>query len=68
VELLGRFDVLEEHSGTGCRRAAPLATKRAYKDSLRKLQVELRKLPRPLIQCDDKILIIFEGRGAAGKV
>ena len=38
-----------------------------YKDSLRKLQIELVKLQRHFIQCDDKILIIFEGRDAAGK-
>ncbi len=41
--------------------------KQAYKDSLHKLQIELVKLQRHFIQCDDKILIIFEGRDAAGK-
>lgn len=40
--------------------------KQAYKDSLNKLQIELVKLQRHFIQCDDKILIIFEGRDAAG--
>ena len=38
-----------------------------YKDSLRKLQIELVKLQRHFIQCDDKILILFEGRDTAGK-
>lgn len=42
-------------------------SKKIYKDSLRKLQVELVKLQRHFIHCDDKILIIFEGRDAAGK-
>ena len=41
--------------------------KNDYKDSLRKLQIELVKLQRHFIRCDDKILIIFEGRDAAGK-
>lgn len=42
-------------------------SKKAYKDNLRKLQIELVKLQRHFIQCDDKILVIFEGRDAAGK-
>ncbi|MDP2031434.1 MAG: polyphosphate kinase 2 [Thiobacillus sp.] len=46
---------------------APAIPKKAYKDSLHKLQVELVKLQRHFIKCDDKILIIFEGRDAAGK-
>lgn len=41
--------------------------KRTYKDSLHQLQVELVKLQRHLIDCDDKILIILEGRDASGK-
>ena len=52
----------KESSGT-----APEMPKQAYKDGLHKLQVELVKLQRHFIQCDDKILIIFEGRDAAGK-
>jgi polyphosphate kinase len=46
---------------------APSITKKAYKDSLPKLQVELVKLQRHFIKCDDKILIILEGRDASGK-
>lgn len=42
-------------------------SQKAYKDSLRKLQIELVKLQRHFISCDDKILILFEGRDAAGK-
>ena len=42
-------------------------SKKVYKDSLHLLQVELVKLQRHFIQCNDKILIIFEGRDAAGK-
>lgn len=42
-------------------------SKKAYKDKLRKLQVELVKLQRHFIECDDKILIILEGRDASGK-
>jgi polyphosphate kinase len=46
---------------------APGISKKAYKDRLRQLQVELVKLQRHFIKCKDKILIIFEGRDASGK-
>jgi polyphosphate kinase len=42
-------------------------SKKTYKDSLHKLQVELVKLQRHLINSNDKILIILEGRDASGK-
>ncbi len=45
----------------------PSISKKAYKDTLRKLQVELVKLQRHFIRCNDKILIILEGRDASGK-
>ncbi len=46
---------------------APLISAKSYKDSLRKLQIELVKLQRHFIKCNDKILIILEGRDASGK-
>ena len=46
---------------------APADSKKSYQDSLRKLQVELVKLQRHFIKCNDKILIILEGRDASGK-
>ena len=46
---------------------APSDSKKTYKDSLRRLQIELVKLQRHFIECDDKILIILEGRDASGK-
>ncbi len=54
----------KELQNTGHALAIP---KRTYKDSLRKLQVELVKLQRHFIECNDKILIILEGRDASGK-
>lgn len=45
----------------------PSISKEIYKDTLRKLQVELVKLQRHFIGCNDKILIILEGRDASGK-
>jgi polyphosphate kinase 2 len=45
----------------------PSISKKVYKDTLRKLQVELVKLQRHFIECNDKILIILEGRDASGK-
>lgn len=46
---------------------APSISKKSYKDTLSKLQIELVKLQRHFIKCDDKILIILEGRDASGK-
>lgn len=43
------------------------AKKQAYKDTLQRLQIELVKLQRDIIANHDRILIIFEGRDAAGK-
>ncbi|WP_240602848.1 hypothetical protein [Paracoccus endophyticus] len=40
---------------------------KGYKDTLRDLQVELVKLQRHVIKNDLRILILFEGRDAAGK-
>ena len=42
-------------------------SKKDYRGTLRKLQIELVKLQRHFIKCDDKILIILEGRDASGK-
>lgn len=42
-------------------------SKSVYKRQLRNLQIELVKLQRHFIAGNDKILIIFEGRDAAGK-
>ena len=53
----------KEESSEDARSSA----KKVYKDNLRKLQVELVKLQRHFIKCDDKILIILEGRDASGK-
>lgn len=44
-----------------------MGKKSHYKVELHKLQIELVKLQRHFIKCDDKILVIFEGRDAAGK-
>src|SRR5574340_81174 len=47
--------------------SAPEISKKDYEDTLYKLQIELVKLQRYFIKCNNKILIIFEGRDAAGK-
>src|SRR3954463_8635590 len=49
------------------RKHAKSAGKKTYKQQLHALQVELVKLQRHLIERNDKILVIFEGRDAAGK-
>lgn len=42
-------------------------SKEDYKKTLHKLQIELVKLQKHFIECNDKILIILEGRDASGK-
>ena len=49
------------------RAHAPAIGKKSYKQDLHQLQVELVKLQRHFINCNDKILIILEGRDASGK-
>jgi polyphosphate kinase len=41
--------------------------KSSYKAALESLQIELVKLQRHFIGCGDRILVVFEGRDAAGK-
>ena len=45
----------------------PANAKHDYKQALRKLQIELVKLQRHAIAHDERILVILEGRDAAGK-
>jgi polyphosphate kinase 2 len=42
-------------------------SKKDYRADLRVLQIELVKLQRHFIRCGDKILVLIEGRDAAGK-
>jgi polyphosphate kinase 2 len=43
------------------------SSKYSYRESLLLLQIELVKLQRHFITCDEKILVILEGRDTAGK-
>ena len=47
--------------------ATPFISLEDYEAQLHLLQVELVKLPRHFIGCGDKILVLLEGRDAAGK-
>jgi len=51
----------------GVAETAATMSNEIYKDTLHKLQAELVKLQQHFIKCNDKILIIFEGRDASGK-
>jgi polyphosphate kinase 2 len=42
-------------------------TRDQYEDELRVLQIELVKLQKHFLCCNDKILVVFEGRDASGK-
>jgi polyphosphate kinase 2 len=54
-------------NGMGIETEMPKISKKEYEETLYRLQIELVKLQRHFIQCNDKILVIFEGRDAAGK-
>ena len=43
------------------------AAKKEYKQTLQQLQIGMVNLQKHLIKCDDKILILLEGRDAAEK-
>ena len=42
-------------------------SKKEYEETLYRLQIELVKLQRHLIKSNDRIMVVFEGRDAAGK-
>jgi polyphosphate kinase 2 len=52
---------------TGAKGKKRAARSDRYKSQLHALQVELVKLQRHIIRRNDKILVVFEGRDAAGK-
>lgn len=60
--MMGKKILQKESNGM-----RPSISKEEYKNTLRKLQIELVKLQKHLIECNDKILIIMEGRDASGK-
>lgn len=47
--------------------ATPPLSKDEYRSALHSLQIELVKLQNHFISCNDKILVLIEGRDAAGK-
>lgn len=49
------------------RQQSASVSKRDYRTGLHALQIELVKLQKHFIRCNDKILVLFEGRDAAGK-
>jgi len=51
----------------GGQKGAPGISKDDYSVQLRMLQIELVKLQRHFINCGERILVILEGRDAAGK-
>ena len=57
----------KENQGYDRSNDSPVASHQAYKAELRLLQIELVKLQRHVISHGNKILIVLEGRDAAGK-
>lgn len=57
----------QKSNETESRGPAPDISKKDYKETLHSLQIELVKLQRHFIENNHKILVIFEGRDAAGK-
>jgi polyphosphate kinase 2 len=61
----GKAGKLENGKLAGSKAAE--ISKNDYDETLYRLQIELVKLQRHLIKSDDRIVVIFEGRDAAGK-
>lgn len=69
-ELTGQENVLEQGDDAPWRQGYPYDKKlsrKAYEKEKRKLQIELLKLQAWVKETGQKIVIIFEGRDAAGK-
>ena len=65
--FFGEFLMNEKNDLNQPAKPAAQISKHDYRKMLHALQVELVKLQRHFIKCNDKILIIFEGRDASGK-
>lgn len=65
--FFGEFLMNEKNDLNQPAKTAAQISKHDYRKMLHALQVELVKLQRHFIKCNDKILIIFEGRDASGK-
>ena len=65
--FFGEFLMNEKNDLNQPAKTATQISKHDYRKMLHALQVELVKLQRHFIKCNDKILIIFEGRDASGK-
>ena len=65
--FFGEFLMNERSDLNQPAKTAAQISKHDYRKMLHALQVELVKLQRHFIKCNDKILIIFEGRDASGK-
>ena len=66
-ELAARVRGLEEELLAGRKRAAKLIRKNAQEKELQPYQVELLKLQKHLEKHNKKMIVVFEGRDAAGK-
>ena len=62
-----RADAASTASGTGGNSVTASISREDYEAQLHMLQVELVKLQRHFIGCRDRILVLVEGRDAAGK-
>lgn len=60
------FDSSQKSSPSELQADAPIS-KATYQAQLHELQIELVKLQRHFIGCGDRILVLIEGRDAAGK-
>ena len=64
--FFGEFLMNEKNDLNQPAKTAAQISKHDYRKMLHALQVELVKLQRHFIKCNDKILIFFEDRDASG--
>jgi polyphosphate kinase 2 len=65
--LLAEGYMSRQSKNEALENAAVDTGRQEYKAALHALQIELVKLQRHFIHCDDRILVLVEGRDAAGK-
>lgn len=67
LHSLNRQDEIMNTSKEASAEPSASADRMHYSKTLRRLQIELVKLQSHVISCDEKILVVLEGRDAAGK-
>ena len=67
IAVVTANETAPEHRAASVEQGQAVMSRKDYRAQLLELQIELVKLQRHFIGCGDKILVLLEGRDAAGK-